>query len=121
MRITGYLLSTLLALCAAPAVTTAATASSPANEMIRLYSPPQEFHLFSQMGDKTLRYDSERNVKVCARNGRNMTALEVTHDGSNSVVKPGDCRQFTSRNFNISPKGRVTGNYLLQGKIRNAS
>jgi hypothetical protein len=115
MRITGFIISALLALGAAPAF--AASAASPVNQMIQFYSPPDEFHLFKEASDKNLSYDSEKTIRICAKANRHMTGLKVTHDGNTSMVKPGECATYTARNFKLSPSGVVDDNYGLEGTI----
>lgn len=112
MRITAFIGSLLLAMSAQ-----AVTMANPTNEMIRYYSPPHEFHLFSHSGDKFLNFDSAKTVRICAGEDLHMTGLKITHDGSNSVVKAGRCNSFTARNFEISPDGTVKGDYDLEGTV----
>jgi len=115
MRIMSIITGLALTLSATHAF--AAPATSPVNEMIQYYSPPEQFQLFSQTGDKQLTYNSAKTLRICARENRHMTGLKVSHDGNNSVVKPGECGTYTASNFDISPNGVVDPNYGLEGTV----
>lgn len=115
MRITGILGSMLFAMCLAPAATLAA--DSPINEMIQMYSSPNEFYLFDETDQQTVSFDSEETLKVCARENRHVPSLKVMHDGRSSVVKPGDCQRITAKNFTLTPSGPVDDNWSLEATV----
>lgn len=118
MRISTFLLSAFLALCALPAL--AISADTPEEEMIQMYTPPNKFNLFQENSTKTLSYHTERKVRICDRQDSHSVGLMVKHDGSVSPVKAGACAVFTARNFVISPAGPVDPDFDLSGTVEKA-
>ena len=118
MRILIFFLSAFLALCALPA--SANIGDSDSNLLIQMYSPPNKFHLFERHDFKNLSYDSDKTLRVCDTQNSHAVGLNVTHDGTTSMVKPGACAVFTARNFKISPAGPVNQDYDLTGTIEKA-
>lgn len=115
MRIAQVITSIILALAILPA------SANPLNRMIEIHSDPNEFHLFNQIDSETVSFDSKETVEVCAGDSKQVTALKVVHDGTESSLKPGNCREFTGKQFTFSPAGVVPNNWNLTGTIKRAS
>lgn len=115
MRISLFLISAFLSLNTIPAM--AFPSVSVDNQMVQMYDPPNEFHLFHENNAKILSYHADRNVRICDKNDRDSVGLDVKHDGTTSSVRPGACAVFTARNFVIHPAKPLNPNYDLQGTI----
>lgn len=115
MRISLFLISAFLSLGTISAM--AYPGDSVDDQMIRLYDPPNDFHLFHENDAKTLSYHVARKVRVCDREDRGAVGLDVKHDGNTSPVKPGACAVFTARNFVIRPAAPEQPGYDLSGTI----
>lgn len=115
MRIVVLFLGTFLTLSALPA--SADIGDTDTDLMIKMYSPPNTFNLFSQQDYKKLSFNTDKTLKVCDTKSKDAVGLRIKHDGTTSRVKPGGCGTYTARNFNISPAGPVGEDYDLVGTI----
>lgn len=123
MRILVFLVSVFLALCSLPAL---ALTNWSLNEgpLLQMYAPPNQFYLNHENDAKVLSYSKAKTVRVCDKKdwvkaGRygHAVGIDVTHDGSTSMVKPGACATYTARNFSINPAGPISSSDDLQGTI----
>ena|GEM_PF-2960851 len=115
MRISLFLVSAFLSLGAIPSM--AFPIDSVDNQMVQMYDPPNEFHLFHENNTKILSYHADRKVRICDKSDKDSVGLDVKHDGNRSSVQPGTCAVFTARNFVIRPAGSLNPNYDLLGTI----
>ena len=110
-----FLLAVFLSLCSLPAL--ASMGDSDSDLLIQMYTPPNKFNLFQRHDFKNLDYSSARTLKICDTQSKHAVGLDVTHDGTTSLLKAGSCQEFTAKNFRISPNGVVNYNYDLTGTI----
>ena len=84
-----------------------------------------DFHLASgefaiHSGEtKTLAAGSrERDYRICVNRGFHSVPLRVTHDGIDTVVRPGDCTDVQGRNVALSPDAKLVHDTVLIGHRR---
>ena len=94
MRITIFSISVFLALCSLP--TLAMSFGSQDNELIQMYTPPNMFYLNHENSKEMLSYNKAKTVRVCDKKdwvkpgiNDHSVGIDVVHDGSTSMVKPG--------------------------------
>jgi len=94
-----------------------ASAATATENMIRLYSEPNQFYLFDQTSVEVLDYKTERDVRICLDARRHHVALEVDYDKKTALVRPGDCFMFEAMHVAIKPASDLGDDLDLKGTI----
>lgn len=94
-----------------------ALADDVTQDMIRMYSDPDEFYLFDQTAVHVIDYKSDHDIRICARTRQHDIPLQVDYDGKTAVIRPGDCFEFEAKEVSIEPAGKLPPKVELTGTI----
>lgn len=110
-------MATLATLAAALLSAPTLAQSSALNQMIRLYSDPDEYYFFEDDRKQVVDYKEERVVRICAGESRHLVPLKVTYDGSTAMVNAGDCMRVEARQVSLEPAKMLEPNWSIVAEV----
>lgn len=116
MRTRLFILSTVLALCSLPVA--ASTGTSDSALLIKAFSPMNTFNLFGRESTRNFAFNSDKTMKFCDTRTKDAVNLRIRHGDTSSILRPGNCAEYTARNFQVRPAQHVSQDYDLVGRIK---
>lgn len=91
--------------------------SSATDQMIRLYSDPDEYYFFEDDRKQVVDYKEERVVRICAGESRHLVPLKVTYDGSSAMVEAGDCIRVEAKQVSLEPAKMLEPDWSIVAEV----
>jgi hypothetical protein len=99
------------------AATPAMAQTSPLNQMVRLYSGPDEYYFFEDDRKQVIDYKEAHVVRVCAGDSRHLVPLKVTYDGSTAMLQAGDCMRVEAEQVWLEPAEALKPNWSIVADV----
>ncbi|HKL62032.1 MAG TPA: hypothetical protein VJ883_01600 [Woeseiaceae bacterium] len=110
-------MTTLAALAAALLAAPALAQSSAVDQMIRLYSDPDEYYFFEDDRKQVVDYQEERIVRICTGESRHLVPLKVSYDDSSAMLDPGDCIRVEAKQVSLEPAKMLEPNWSIVAEV----
>lgn len=82
------------------------------------FTPPNRFYIDSSDRSETLRFKTERRIRVCDEAKSMNMGLDVSRRHITTTIEPGSCLSLSARNVVIEPAGRLPDGMSLVGRMK---
>ncbi|HZX25184.1 MAG TPA: hypothetical protein VFF18_16755 [Woeseiaceae bacterium] len=87
------------------------------NQMIRMYSEPDEYYFFEDDRKQVVDYQEARVVRVCTGESRHLVPLKITYDGSSAMLHAGDCMRVEAKEIYLEPAEMLDANWSIVANV----
>lgn len=91
--------------------------TSATEQMIRLYSEPDEYYFFESQKKQVVNYKEERIVRICTGDSQHLVPLKVSFDGQTTEVGEGDCMRIEAKSVSLEPAEPLDPNWTIRAEV----
>lgn len=86
-------------------------------QMIQLYSGPDEYYFFEDDQKQVVQYKEDRLVRICTGDSNHLVPLKVTFDGETAQIGEGDCMRVEAKSVSLEPAEPLDENWTIRAEV----